>query len=340
MNAVSPDDPGILGSGEYQYRVKPGWAQLPPGWSFPDVAAVGVDSANRVYVFCRGEHPVIVLDRDGRFITSWGEGAFVRPHGVSVGPDDSLYLTDDGGHFVRKYTSAGRLLLEIGTPGSPAPRLSNQPFNRCTHTALSPQGDIYVSDGYGNACVHKYDPTGRLLFSWGEFGIGPGQFNLVHNIVTDDEGWVYVADRENHRVQVFDSNGRYETEWCHLHRPSALFMPRGPSPICYVAEGGPYLSSNHDYPNLGPRLTIVSHGGTRLADINRHPLAGRQPGQFISPHGLAVDDRGDIYVGDVSSNSWHFLFPNQPVPDNLLTLQKFERVHPASCSHPPFPTGV
>src|SRR5499425_500639 len=97
--------------------------------------------------------------------------------------------------------------------GKPTPYMSGEPFHRCTHTALSPQGDLYVSDGYGNSRVHKFAPNGTLLFSWGEPGTDPGQFNIAHNICCDADGWVYVADRENHRVQVFDGNGKFETQW-------------------------------------------------------------------------------------------------------------------------------
>jgi DNA-binding beta-propeller fold protein YncE len=98
----------------------------------------------------------------------------------------------------------------LARPASPRLGLAETP-STCTHTALSPRGDIYVSDGYQNARVHKYSPNGKPLFSWGEPGTAAGQFNLVHNIACDDDGWVYVADRENHRVQVFDSNGKYQT---------------------------------------------------------------------------------------------------------------------------------
>ena len=212
----------ILGQGEYTYRVAEGWGKLPPGWRFGDVAAVGVDRHDRVYAFNRGEHPMCVFDRDGNFLKSWGEGVFKRAHGVHMGPDDTIYLTDDGDHTVRKCTLDGKILLEIGIPGRPAPFMGLQPFNRCTHTALSPDNHIYVSDGYGNACVHKYSPDGKRLFSWGEPGTDPGQFNLPHNIGCDADGWVYVADRENHRVQVFDGNGKYESQWNNMHRPCAL----------------------------------------------------------------------------------------------------------------------
>ena len=121
---------------------------------------MAVDSKDRVYVFNRGQHPMIVLDRDGTFLRSWGEGLFSRAHGIDIDRDDILYCTDDGDHTVRKVTSDGKVLMTIGVPNQPAPFLSGKPFNRCTHTALSPKGEIYVSDGYGNSCVHKY-ATGR-----------------------------------------------------------------------------------------------------------------------------------------------------------------------------------
>ena len=155
----------VLGSGAHRYRVVENWAKLPDGWEFKDVAAVAVDGKDRVYVFNRGEHPMIVFDREGNFIKSWGEGTFPRAHGLHIDANDILYCTDDGGHIVRKCTTDGKVLLELGVPGQPAPYMSGTPFHRCTHTALSPRGDIYVSDGYGNGKVHKYSPDGKLLMS-------------------------------------------------------------------------------------------------------------------------------------------------------------------------------
>ena len=159
--------PTILGSGEHRYRVVENWAQLPEGWNLTDVASVAVDSKDRLYVFNRGAHPMVVFDREGNFITSWGEGLFNRAHGLHIDTEDNLYCTDDGDHTVRKCSTSGKVLLTIGIPNKPAPFMSGEPFHRCTHTALSPKGEIYVSDGYGNACVHKYSPDGKLLMSWG-----------------------------------------------------------------------------------------------------------------------------------------------------------------------------
>ncbi len=314
-----------VGSGDYTYRIVEDWAKLPDGWSFKEVAAVGVDRGDNVYCFTRGEHPVIVFDRQGNFLRSWGEGLYPRAHGVHMGPDDAIYLTDDGGHFVRKCTLDGKILLELGVPGKPAPYMSGEPFHRCTHTALSPSGDIYVSDGYGNARVHKYDPAGRLIMSWGEPGTDPGQFNIVHNICADADGWVYVADRENHRVQVFDGNGKYEAQWTNMHRPSGLFMERGPQPRFYVGEIGGGMTINYDMPNIGPRVSIYSHQGEMLARLGHRP-AGLEPGQFTSPHGLAVDSRGDIYVGEVSFTNWGNRYQGQPFPPGLRSLQKLVKV--------------
>ena len=315
----------IMGTGPYTYQLEEGWGKLPDGWSFLDVAAVGVDGRDQVYAFNRGEHPMIVFDRGGNFLRSWGEGLFKRPHGVHMGPDDTIYCTDEGDHTVRKCTLDGKVLLQIGVPGKPAPHMSGEPFHRCTHTALSRRGDVYVSDGYGNARVHKYSPDGKLLMSWGEPGTDTGQFNLVHNICCDADGWVYVADRENHRVQVFDGNGAYETQWNNLHRPCGLFMEAGRKPICYIGELGPGLAVNMRTPNLGARVRIVTNEGKLLARLGAS-IPGHGPGQFMSPHGLSVDSHGDIYVGEVSFTSWPRYHPETPPPADLRTLQKWRKL--------------
>jgi sugar lactone lactonase YvrE len=316
----------ILGSGEHRYAVVENWARLPEGWEFKDVAAVACDSQDRVYVFNRGAHPMMVFDRDGNFLRSWGEGSFPRAHGLHIDVDDTLYLTDDGGHFVRKCTIGGKVLLELGVPGKPAPFMSGAPFHRCTHTALSPRGEIYVSDGYGNARVHKYSPDGKLLFSWGEPGTDPGQFNVAHNIATDAEGWVYVADRENHRVQVFDANGRYETQWNNLHRPCGLYCCRGRRLRFVIGELGPGMNINRNHPNLGPRLSIVDAKGRLIARLGGEQGPGLETGRFIAPHGLALDSRGDIYVGEVSYTEFPRLYPERSVPFRMRSLQKLVKV--------------
>jgi len=319
----------VLGSGEHRYRVVENWAKLPEGWNLTDVAAVAVDSKDRVYVFNRGEHPMVVLNRDGSFVKSWGEGLFRRAHGLHIDADDNLYCTDDGDHTVRKCSTDGKVLLTIGIPDKPAPYMSGEPFNRCTHTALSPKGEIYVSDGYGNACVHKYTPDGKLLKTWGEPGSDPGQFNIVHNIAADADGFVYVADRENHRVQVFDGNGKYETQWNNLHRPCALCRCGGKQANFIIGELGPGLAVNRKVPNLGPRLSIVDSKGKRIARLGGENGPGLEAGKFLAPHGIAMDSKGDIYVGEVGVTDWKTSFPDTPMPPELRVsrcLQKLEKI--------------
>ena len=314
-----------MGQGQFRYEVVGDWGKLPDGWELNDVAAVAVDKKDQVYIFNRGAHPMIVFDRQGNFLRSWGEGLFKRAHGVHIGPDEHLYCTDDGDHTVRKCTLEGKVVLTIGIPGEPAPYVSGEPFNRCTHTALSPRGDIFVSDGYGNARVHKYSPDGKLLLSWGEPGCDPGQFNIQHNICADPDGWVYVADRENHRVQVFDANGKYQTQWNNMHRPCGLCAAQGRQPLFYIGELGPTMPVNREIPNLGPRISIVNHEGKlvgRVGDIR----AGQELNQFIAPHGLAIDSRGDLYVGEVSYTAWSQVYPGTEPPRGLRSLRKLVRV--------------
>ena len=322
--------PAILGSGEHRYRVVENFTKLPEGWQLTDVASVAVDSKDRIYVFNRGAHPMVVLDRAGNFLRSWGEGLFSRAHGLHIDADDNLYCTDDGDHTVRKCTTDGKVLLTIGIPEKPSPFMSGEPFHRCTHTALSPKGEIYVSDGYGNARVHKFTPDGKLMKSWGEPGTDPGQFNIVHNIATDTDGWVYVADRENHRVQVFDGEGRYETQWNNLHRPCALCCCGGAkNPTFVIGELGPGLTVNRKVPNLGPRLSIVNARGERIARLGGEAGPGVASGKFLAPHGIALDSRGDIYVGEVGVTDWKTSFPDQEMPAVVRAtrcLQKLERV--------------
>jgi DNA-binding beta-propeller fold protein YncE len=317
----------VLGEGEFAYEVQQGWEELPEGWSLNEVAAVAVDRHDQVYVFNRGAHPMVVFDSRGRFVRSWGEGLFQRPHGLHVGHDDAIYCTDDGDHTVRKCSPEGRVLLTIGVPGSASRFMSGQPFNRCTHSALAPNGEIYISDGYANACVHRFSPDGRLLQTWGQSGCAEGEFYIPHNVCCDEDGWVYVADRENHRIQVFDRRGRYETQWHNLHRPCALCMGNFRQARWYVGEAGPALAPTLQFPGLGPRISILSHTGDVLARIGREP-AGVDAGHFVAPHGIAVDSTGAIYVGEVSQTAWPAMFPHEPRPAALPTLHKLTPLRP------------
>ena len=310
-----------MGSGEYTYEVVSGWEKLPPEHGWREVAGVAVDSQDRVYLFSRGDHPMNVFDRDGNFIKSWGEGVFTRAHGVTLAPDGTLFCADDGDHTVRQCTLDGKVLMTVGTPGHAAEMHSGTPFNRCTDVAFDPKtGEFYVSDGYGNSSVHKYSPDGKLLFSWGGPGTEAGEFNIVHNIATDKDGYVYVADRENHRVQVFDSKGKFETMWANVHRPAAIYI--SDDQTVYVGELGTNLSVNKDVPNIGPRISVLNTNGERQATIGELGF-GHEDGQFIAPHGITVDSEGSIYLGEVA---WTNLTNMGEDPAGARAFQKLARV--------------
>ena len=312
-----------MGSGRFTYEVQPGWAKLPAGWSFLEVVDVAVDARDRVYVFTRGEHPLLIFDREGNFLTSWGEGLFKRPHGITMGPKETLYLIDDGGHAVYQFTLDGKVLMTLGTPGKGAGFMSGQPFNQPTKVARAPKtGELYISDGYGNARVHKYTSDGKHLFSWGECGTDPGQFNLVHSVVLDKAGRVFVADRENHRIQIFDSQGKLLAVWNNIHRPCGLHIAGDGEELVYVGELAPPFPFSQNYPNVGGRISIYGLKGNRLARLG-DIRAGEEPHQFLAPHGLTVDSRGDIYVGEVS---WTFRGKNLSPPRELPSFRKLVKI--------------
>src|SRR3989304_10425383 len=207
----------IFEGGGFKFEAVEGWGKVPAGLRVgDDIPGGATDSRNRVYILNRSEHPVIVFESDGRFLGTWGEKDFPgRPHGITITPDDVAWCTDDGNHTARKFTLDGKLLQILGKPNQPSdtgyvpnPSLSLEsikrgagPFNRPTKVAEAPCGELYITDGYGNARVHRFTAAGELIESWGEPGDGPGQFNLPHAVSVSSDGRVYVCDRENFRMQ-------------------------------------------------------------------------------------------------------------------------------------------
>jgi DNA-binding beta-propeller fold protein YncE len=305
--------PPIVGSGRHRYTAHAGWEALPEGWSLEEVAAVGVDSRGEVLVFNRGEHPVIRLDAEGRFLSSWAEGEFQRAHGLCVAPDDTLYLVDDLDHTIHHYTPDGTRLGTLGERGRPSATGATSvdfrtiqraagPFHYPTDLAVGPNGDLYVADGYGNARVHRFSPDGRLIHSWGEPGEGPGQFRIPHGIAVDREGRVWIADRENSRLQIFDAAGRFLDEWREIARPCAVFVD--PGGTVYVAELGfkagmwpGTQAPSADAP--GGRVSIFDASGQLLSRWGNgaDPMA---PDSFFAPHDLWVAADGTIYLAEVT----------------------------------------
>ena len=290
--------PEAIGEGRFRYETEEGWGKFPEGYEFPDASGVTVDSKDNVYVLNRGPHPVIVLDKAGNFVRSWGEGEFdARAHGIHASPDDFIWTVNDNQHCIKKYTPEGKLVMTVGIEGQEAEKWGGKPFNRPTNMAISPNtGDVYVTDGYGNSRVHRYTSEGKHIVSWGAPGVDPGEFQVPHNVVIDENEDVYVTDRENYRLQVFDNQGNLKTIWQNIYRPQAL---------CMDAEGTIYIGEQlmenelFDYGKVGHRLNAYRKDGTRLARIG-DPMIGDGPAQFIAPHGFGVDSQGNLYVGEVS----------------------------------------
>ena len=328
-----------IGPHRLEYEVLEGWERLPEGWSFVEVAGVAVDTKDRVYVFNRGAHPMIVFDKEGRFLDAWGEGIFSSAHGIFIDQHDHVWCADNFDHTVRKFTTGGELLMTLGDPKRPAEtgfkigespvRHAAGPFNMVTNVAVTGSGEMFISDGYGNARVHRFSPTGELLASWGEPGTGPGQFNLPHSIAVDRGGRVFVADRENSRIQIFSSNGEFLTSWDWVNRPDDLFIDQQEN--LYIAELGwtvpvpdrlHFPWSKHAPVGHAPiaRVTICDLDGNIQTQIGgNNPLL---PGNFIVPHGIWADSRGDFYVGEVVKASGaidHF------APLTCHAFQKFVR---------------
>ncbi|HUG91207.1 MAG TPA: peptidyl-alpha-hydroxyglycine alpha-amidating lyase family protein [Planctomycetaceae bacterium] len=333
------DGASTRGADAHRYRVVAGWPRLPAGCDLVEVAAVATDSQDRVYVFNRGRRPVVVFSEDGDFLHAWGEGLFARAHGITIGPDDAVYCVDDVDHTVRKFTTDGRLLMTLGASGrfsdTGATSLdfrtiqqSGPPFHYPTDLALAPSGELYVSDGYGNARVHRFSAEGTLIGSWGEPGDGPGQFRIPHGIAVDAQGRVYVADRENSRIQRFTRDGESLDEWADIARPCEVFID--PDGAVYVAELGyragmwPGISAPHP-DATGGRLSVFNLDGELLTHWGggENPCA---PGDFFAPHDVWVDRRGSVYVSEVVMSAGG---NRGLVPSDCHCVQKFARIETA-----------
>jgi NHL repeat len=272
------------GAGDRSYEVIRDFFKLPDGEPFGLVSRVAADAQDRIYVFQRKDPPVVVFGRDGTYLGAWGEGEVTDPHGLKI-VGDTVYTTDRSDSVAKSFTLAGKPLMELGTRGvhSDTGRITDWlaeraagPFNHPTEMLPHPNGDIYVTDGYRNARVHRFAGDGRLKASWGEPGKGEGQFHLPHSIAFDDEGRLYVADRSNRRIQIFTPEGRFLGMWTGMG---------GPNDISRGTDGNFYIAEQEDAGNPA-YICVRDPQGNVLARLESRHV-----------HGVGVDSHGDIYAG-------------------------------------------
>jgi peptidylglycine monooxygenase len=267
---MTPQDAFVI-LGERRYRVERDWAQLPPGMDWGHISQLAVDSLGRVHVLQRSDPPVLVFDPDGRLAFTYGAGRILDGHGISIDRGDRVFVVDRDAHEIVVFDRDGRELFALGARGRPA---FGAPFNHPTDVAVAPDGEIYVSDGYGNAHVHRFSAEGAHLATWGGPGQGPGRFMTPHAVWVLDDDRVLVVDRENDRVQVFDRDGGYLASWGGFHNPMDL----------YVDDRGMIFVSDQV-----PRLAMLDRDGA---------LAGRCRGAINGAHGLWGDRDGNLFLAE------------------------------------------
>jgi len=262
--------------------------RLPAHANFGGTSGIAFNSKGNIFVIHRGPMPLMEFDPDGNFIRGFGDGLFERPHGLRIDAEDNIWTTDVAAHVVYKFNPAGRIVMVLGVKGRAGEvhefghlRLFHEPSD----AAVGPTGDLYVLQGHGKAesRIIKFDPNGNFIKTWGKTGKGPGEFDVPHSIVFDAKGLLYIADRSNGRIQVFDVDGNYVRESKHPGPPCGLFMTD--DQFIWLAHG-----------HMG-RIMKLDLAGNVLGEIpGTGP--GKGTGQDGEAHYIAVSKRGEIFVAD------------------------------------------
>lgn len=296
------------------WRTLSGWAQMPAGRTWGSTSTLDVDRSGNVWVFERcGANacdesplpPVIQFDPTGKFVRSFGAGLFVFPHGIHVDREGNVWVADASnpkgkegkGHVVVKFNREGKVLLTLGKPGVAGD--STETFNRPSAVITAPNGDIFVSDGHGgdsNARIMKFAKDGKFIKTWGAKGSGPGEFGELHGIALDSSGRVFVADRGNNRIQIFDADGKYIAEWKQFGRPSGIYIDANDT--LYVTD---HASDAQRNPGMRRGIRV---GSAKDGTVRSHiPGVGPEPDKENVAEGVAADGKGAIYGAEVAHKS-------------------------------------
>ncbi len=298
---------------EIPYESVPNFLKLPPGVYFGEVVGVATNSKGHVFAYTRSYNTrLFEFDRTGKFVREIGEGlyGFAFAHAVRVDPQDNIWAVDEGTNMIIKFSPEGKVLMVLGhrpesgevpvTPGFGVAPPPAEPytFNRQTDVAWDPQGDIFVSDGYGNSRVVKYDKNGRYITSVGSKGSEPGQLNIPHTIAADANGNVYVGDRSNNRIQVFDNDLKLKTIYDQVGAPWAVCITPGPHQYLYSSNSNPD-NNNSEIMAVTGEVYKMELDGTILGKFGK---AGKQLGEFSTIHEMDCHSENEIYTAEI--NRW------------------------------------
>lgn len=286
------------------YKVDPTWPARTPSLEWRYVTSIAVDGRDRVWTLNAIRPQVRVYSAEGKLLSSWGDHAFKNPHHILIGPREFVWITDYGTHTVRKYSQDGKVLMTLGTPNQRG--ADDKHFNMPTAAVVTPAGDIFVTDGYGNARVVHFDVKGKFVKTWGKIGVKPGELSQPHAIALDSKGRLYVGERNNCRIQIFDQNGKSLGQWRNLLNPWGIWIT--PKDEVYACGSSPKRWGTHG--NLGnpPTDQLVMKLDTtgRVLELWTFPMAdpdNLKPGEIDWIHAMAVDSKGNLYLGDVADNS-------------------------------------
>jgi len=310
-----------------EYDPDPEWPQRPEhiaaeGW----VSGLAIDDKDQVWFFRKGPDPVQVYTSDGKFVRSWGnDQKFVFPHHLRIGPDGNIWLADFGKHVVQKFTPEGKLLQTLGVLDEKGD--DDQHFDRPTDMAITQEGEIFITDGYGNnrRIVH-YNSEGKFVKTWGEYGTAPGKFILPHAIVVDSKGKLYVADRNSGRIVVFNQEGKLLDEWKNVLMPWGLSITAndeiwvcGSSPHWWL-RGGKYPEfKDQVFMRFSTDGRVLQTWQIPLGDIgddkNKPDTSRLKPGEAVGVHCIATDSKGNLFVGEIYSERAQKFMPVTKRPE-------------------------
>jgi DNA-binding beta-propeller fold protein YncE len=282
------------------YDVEPSWPQRPAGIEWGHVSGIAVDKQDQVWVFTRATPPVQVYDAGGKFVRAWGEKHIKKAHHLKIDPQGNVWVADIEEHLVMQFTPEGKLLREIGTRGQTGD--DERHFNMPTDMAITAAGDVFVSDGYGNNRVVQFGRDGKFIKSLGKLGVKPGDFSIPHAIAVDSKGRLYVADRNNGRVQIFESSGKVLDVWANVMTPWGLWIT--PQDDIWVCGSSPTNWQRTEEFGVPPpdQLLMKFNPAGRPLDLMILPTGKEgqeKSGELGWVHCIAVDSKGNIYLGDI-----------------------------------------